>query len=73
MRFLVGAGLAVGAAAAYLVARGHTDPTTWPEAAKGEVDLLKKNLNEALAAGRRAAARREDEIDREITEAAGPG
>jgi hypothetical protein len=72
-RIVIGAGMAAAGAAAWLVSRGHRDPRHWPQAAKEEVAILRRNLDEALAAGRRAAARREEEIEREIAEVPGAG
>jgi hypothetical protein len=66
--------VAAGAAAAWLVSRGHGDPRRWPQALAEEAVRLKDALAEAVAAGRRAAALREQEIDRELgTGPEGPG
>ena len=59
---LVGAG-------AFLVARARRGPREWPEAGREELERLKSRLREAIEAGKRAAARREAEVQREIDEA----
>jgi hypothetical protein len=53
---------AVGAAAYYVVTRCAPDPRTWPSQAQEDLARLKTNLAEAVAAGKRAAARREREM-----------
>lgn len=57
---------AVGAAAYYVITRCAPDPRTWPAQAQEDVARLKANLAEAVAAGRRAAARREQELMDEL-------
>ncbi|MEW6581153.1 MAG: hypothetical protein AB1416_00120 [Actinomycetota bacterium] len=72
-RLVLGLGIAAAGAAAWLVARGHRDPRRWPQALASEGALLRRQLGEAVAAGKRAAARREQEIEREMAEATRPG
>jgi hypothetical protein len=63
VRVLLGIG---GLVAAWLVARGATDPREWPERLPRELTALWDDLDEALAAGRRAAVEREREFDAEL-------
>jgi hypothetical protein len=58
---LAGAGVAV-----WLIAQGHRDPREWPGQLAEEWARLRSAAKEAIAAGKRAAARREAEIDREL-------
>jgi len=53
---------AVGAAAYYVVTRCAPDPRTWPAQAQEDIARLRVNLAEAVSAGKRAAARREQEL-----------
>ena len=64
--------LAAGAAAVWALTRAPRDPRRWPEAARGELERLKEQGKEAFEAGKRAAARRQDEVQREIDEASRP-
>lgn len=51
--------------------RGHRDPREWPGELSAEWARLRVDLKEAADVGGRAAARREEEIDRELDAAAG--
>lgn len=55
-----------GLIAGWLVARGATDPREWPKRLPAELSALWDDLDEALAAGRRAASEREREFDEEF-------
>ena len=59
-----GAGLS-----AWLWSRGHRNPREWPGDLAGEWAELRGDLRAANEVGMRAAARREEEIDRELGEA----
>ena len=48
------------------------NPRDWPDAAKGEAQRIKEQAAEAVAAGKRAAERRQDEVQREIDAASQP-
>jgi hypothetical protein len=61
--------LGLAGAGAFLIARAGRDPRGWPDAAREELERLKAHLREAIEAGKRAAARREAEVQREIDEA----
>ena len=65
-KLLAAAGLAAGA---WLWMKGPKDPRRWPAALAEELARVRRQAEEALAAGRLAAIRREAEIDREIDEA----
>jgi hypothetical protein len=47
------------------------DPRGWPQAIREERTRLPQQLKEALGAGKRAAARREQELDEELAAALG--
>lgn len=64
--------LAVAGVGIWALRRAPTDPRRWPSAAKDEAARLKAQGKEALEAGKRAAARRQEQVQREIDEAARP-
>jgi hypothetical protein len=67
---VVGGILAAGGAlAAWLWAQGHRDPKQWPQDIAAEFSQLLDDAKASLSAGRRAATRKGEEIDREIEEA----
>ncbi len=53
---------AAGAAAYWVVTRCPPDPREWPGQAQHDLARLKGHLAEAFAAGRRAAAERDQEL-----------
>ena len=57
--------VAVGVGA-WLWSRGHRNPREWPADLSVEATQVREAAKEAVEAGRRAAARREAEIDREL-------
>jgi hypothetical protein len=69
MRVLGGLALAIAGAAAWLAARGHRDPRTWPAALTEEATRVKGALGEAVSAGRRAARDEEIAFERELADA----
>lgn len=69
MKVLVGAGLGIAGAAAWLVSRGHKDPRQWPTAVGEEAGRLRAHVAEAVAAGKRAAKEEERALDRERADA----
>jgi hypothetical protein len=62
--------LAAAGAGAWLWARGHRDPRQWPGELSAEWARLRGDVTAAAEAGRRAAARRESQIDQDLEEAA---
>jgi hypothetical protein len=63
---ILGAGAAL---AAWLWAHGARDPNQWPRELAAEFAQLREDAKASVAAGKRAAARRGEEIEREIEEA----
>lgn len=57
---------AVAGAAYWVVTRCQPDPRTWPDQAKADLLLLKGHIQEAVAAGRRAAAAKDRELLEEL-------
>jgi hypothetical protein len=65
---LVKIGILVGAVA-WLHSIGALDPRLWADTIKRERERLPGQLKEALAAGKRASAKAEEDLDREVREA----
>lgn len=63
--------LALLGAGAWAYSKGPRDPREWPGHLAEQAALLRAQGTEALAAGKQAAARRQQEIDREIAAAMG--
>lgn len=57
--------------AAYIYSKGPRDPREWAAFLGEQVAILRGQLTEALEAGRRASARRQAQIDRELAEVMG--
>ena len=68
-RFLLGV---VGLTGAWLWSRGARDPREWPKRFPQEVASLWDDLDDAVAAGRRAASRQHEDFDNDLN-AARPG
>jgi hypothetical protein len=65
-RFILGV---VGLVGAWLWSRGAKDPREWPKRLPQEVSLLWDDLDDAFAAGRRAASRQQKDFDVELRRA----
>jgi len=65
-KFVLGVTVLLGA---WLWSRGARDPREWPERLPKEFAALWDDIDEALAAGRRAAARDEVAFDEEFAHA----
>jgi hypothetical protein len=63
---------ALGGAVGWLGSIGALDPQLWIETVTRERERLPGQVKEALAAGRRAAAQAEEDLDREVREAFAP-
>jgi hypothetical protein len=63
---------ALGGVVGWLGSIGALDPKLWTETIARERERLPGELREALAAGRRAAAEAEADLDREVREAFTP-
>jgi hypothetical protein len=63
---------ALGGVVGWLGSIGALDPKLWAETIARERERLPGELREALAAGRRAAAQAEADLDREVREAFTP-
>jgi hypothetical protein len=63
---------ALGGAVGWLGSIGALDPQLWIETVRRERERLPEQVKEALAAGRRAAAEAEEDLDREVREAFTP-
>jgi hypothetical protein len=61
----------IGGALAWLASIGALDPQLWKDTIARERERIPDQLREALAAGRRAAAAAEEELDREVRTAFG--
>ena len=59
---------ALGGALAWLHSIGALDPGLWADTFRREKERIPRELKEALAAGKRAAAHAEEELDREVRE-----
>lgn len=64
--------LLVAVIAAWMSRNISTDPREWPAGLKRECDRLRADGAESVAAGKRAAARRAEQVQREIDEASLP-
>jgi hypothetical protein len=69
VKALVSVALGLAGAAAWLIARGHKDPRQWPKAFAEEAEHLRRAVSEASTAGRRAAAEKEREIEKDLADA----
>lgn len=71
---MIGRLMVIGAAAAsvWLLRSAPKDPRDWPDAAKSEAMRIKGHASEAIEAGKRAAIRRQEEVQREIDAASQP-
>lgn len=69
MKVIVGLGLGIAGAAAWLVSRGHKDPRQWPAAVGEEIARLRNDLAEAAGAGKRAAMEEQRALDKELADA----
>jgi hypothetical protein len=63
---------AVAGVVGWLASIGALDPRLWKDTIARERRRIPEQLKEALAAGKRAAAEAEEEIDREVREAFQP-
>ena len=63
--------LALIGAGAWAYSKGPRDPKRWPGFLAEQAVLLRDQGKEALAAGKQANSRRQQEIDREIAAAMG--
>lgn len=57
---------AAGLVGGWLYSRGATNPKEWPKRLPKEISALWDDLDEAMAAGRRAATERERAFDQEL-------
>lgn len=63
LKLILGLG---GLLSAWMFSRGATNPREWPTRLPKELSALWDDLDEAMSAGRRAAADREREFDEEL-------
>lgn len=63
----------VGGVIAWLGSIGALDPKLWRDTIARERQRIPEQVKEALAAGRRAAAQAEEDLDREVRDAFGGG
>jgi hypothetical protein len=70
MARLVKIGL-IGGAVAWLGSIGALDPKLWRDTIARERERLPQQIREALAAGKRAAAQAEEDLDRDVRNAFG--
>ncbi len=68
MARLIKIGVVVGAVG-WLHSIGALDPGLWRDTFRREREQLPAQIKEALAAGKRAAAKAEEDLDREVREA----
>jgi hypothetical protein len=68
MARLIKIGVLVGVVG-WLHSIGALDPGLWRDTIRREREQLPRQIREALAAGRRAAAQAEEDLDREVREA----
>jgi hypothetical protein len=61
----------LGGLVAWLGSIGALDPKLWAETIRRERERIPGELSEALAAGRRAAAQAEEDLDRDVRAAFG--
>ena len=59
---------AVGGVVAWLHSIGALDPGLWADTIAREKQRIPEQVKEALAAGKRAAAQAEEDLDREVRE-----
>lgn len=59
----------IGGIIAWLHSIGALDPGLWADTIRRERERVPAQLKEALAAGRRAAAQAEEDLDRQVREA----
>jgi hypothetical protein len=62
-----------GGVIAWLGSIGALDPKLWRDTIARERERIPRQVQEALAAGRRAAARAEEDLDRQVRDAFGGG
>jgi hypothetical protein len=67
MRWLLAIG-AIGGLVAWLHSIGALDPKLWKDTIAREREEIPKQIKEAIAAGKRAAAHAEAELEREVRE-----
>ena len=70
MARLVKIGL-IGGAVAWLGSIGALDPKLWRDTIARERERIPEQIREALAAGKRAAAQAEEDLDRDVRNAFG--
>ncbi len=63
----------LGGVVAWLGSIGALDPKLWRDTIARERERIPQQLKEALAAGRRAATRAEEDLDRQVRDAFGGG
>lgn len=63
----------VGGVIAWLGSIGALDPKLWRDTIARERQRIPEQVKEALAAGKRAAAQAEEDLDREVRDAFGGG
>ena len=68
MRTAVKLGIVAGVVG-WLGSIGALDPRLWADTSKREKERIPAQIKEALAAGKRAAAQAEADLDREVKEA----
>ncbi|WP_217924198.1 hypothetical protein [Miltoncostaea oceani] len=61
----------IGGAVAWLGSIGALDPKLWRDTIARERERLPQQIREALAAGKRAAAQAEEDLDRDVRNAFG--
>jgi hypothetical protein len=63
----------IGGVIAWLGSIGALDPKLWRDTIARERERIPRQLQEALAAGRRAATQAEEDLDRQVRDAFGGG
>ena len=61
----------IGGAVAWLGSIGALDPKLWRDTIARERERIPEQIREALAAGKRAAAQAEEDLDRDVRNAFG--
>ena len=61
--------IVIALAGLLMVRKGGTDPRAWPDVLKAELARMGEHAKAAAEAGKRAASRREAELEREIEDA----
>jgi hypothetical protein len=69
-RFVLGV---AGLTGVWLWSRGARDPREWPQRLPQEISLLWDDLDDAFAAGRRAAARQNADFEEDLRRARSEG